>query len=65
MLNIAYISLVVRFFSLVEMSDKAQGTACLDDPNRNIQTYKLSVYVPKICIVISVVPWRSPLGDFD
>ena len=29
---------------------------------KNIQK-RLSVYVPKICIVISVFPWKCPLGD--
>ena len=31
---------------------------------KNIQK-RLSVCLAKICIVISVVPWRCPLGDFD
>ena len=29
---------------------------------KNIQK-RISFYVPKICIVISVLPWRCPLGD--
>ena len=64
-LNIACVAWWLGFSVWWKWATKPWGTACLEDPNTNIPTYELSVYVPKIYTVISVVPWRCPLGDFD